>query len=97
MRQFNHEFAALPDRTVDLSIAAMRARQMLYDGQPQTRAAQLAGTCFIHAIEALKHARQMLSRNTNAHVAHANDSLFVFDAGADNDFAFSCGRKASLY
>src|ERR1700721_2553193 len=59
---------------VELAIGAngatVREHDMLGDREPQPSSSRFAGASLVHAVEALKQARQMLERNTRAEIAH---------------------------
>src|SRR6516162_7326821 len=63
LRQEDREAAALAHLAVNLESAAVAADDMLDDGEPEARAAEIAGARRIHPVEALGQPRQMLARD----------------------------------
>src|SRR5690606_13880012 len=65
-RQKHGEPAALAELALDRETAAMAVEDVLYDGEAEAGAAQLARTAAIDAIESLGEARDVLGRNALA-------------------------------
>ena len=60
-----------PGWDIDGDLSAVGLGDVLDDGQPEARAAQLAAARLVHAVEALEEARQVLGGDAAALVAHA--------------------------
>ena len=58
--------AALADRAFDGDIAAVGLSDVLDNGKPQSRAAQLTASGFVHPVKAFKQSGQMFLGNTDA-------------------------------
>src|ERR1700690_3264402 len=64
------ESAALAFDALNLELASMALQSMFHDGQTEARAALVAGTPHVHPIKALREARNVLRRDTDAVVDH---------------------------
>ena len=69
LRQTEPERRAMAQFTGHPRLSAVVENNMLHDGETQSRAAGLARASFVHAVEALEQARQMLGRNSWSVVA----------------------------
>src|SRR5688500_3793618 len=69
-REVAGERAATPLLAVDFESPPVAMQRVFDDGEPEPRAAGVARTARIHAVETFRQPRQMLRRNTGAAVTH---------------------------
>src|SRR5919201_1020299 len=62
---------------VDADHAAHRFHEMLHDGQAEARAAELARTSGVDAIEPFEYARQMLRGNTGSRIGDRHSDAAI--------------------
>src|SRR4029078_8351499 len=65
--------------------STVRLHEMLHDGKAEACPSDLARASRIHPIESLEDARQVLARNSNARIAHAQDDARLLAAREDGN------------